>query len=721
MIRIIEFMKRNYIAILFSIILGAALWSFMPSQKNTPNPNKEAELIELLMFVLENGHYAPIELNDSISQDIYKNFIEIVDPNKRFFLQSDIDDFKMYETLIDNELYRRRFDFFDLVYERSQQRAKEVEEIYQEVLSKPFDYTIDEEIETDSEKIGYAKNKEELKERWRQQMKFSVLVSIVNKKKVQDKKDNKEEDIDEVEAEEIELTDNKKKDDTPKTFKELEEESRETSRKSLENFFEMFNEMTREEWFAVYVNTILEQYDPHTNYFSPDNKKRFDESMSGSMEGIGAQLRKKDDYVEISQIIPGGPAWKQNLLENGDLILKVAQDGEEPKDIGGMRLDNVVKMIKGKKGTVVHLTVKKIDETIEVISIERDKFELEDTYARSTVIETSNGKYGLIYLPKFYEDFENRDSKDAYIDVAREIEQLKKEGVQGIIMDLRNNGGGSLRAVVQMVGLFIPSGPVVQVRSSKGKTEVLNDRSASTEWDGPLVVMINNYSASASEIFAAAIQDYKRGVVVGSKHSFGKGTVQNMFDLNRLLKQKGEDYGALKFTTQKFYRINGGSTQLKGVESDVVFPDQYKYIDTGEKDYTNAMKWDKINRADYKEYPNDFKKIIEKSRSRIEQSAIFRLVDENARWIGDKKDKSVYSVNFNAYKAYVDSVDLKIKKYKELKEYRNSLKFKSLKEELALFAQDTVLKNKRERWHKDMNKDLYLEETVHILEDMNNR
>src|SRR5690606_14341282 len=449
----------------------------------------------------------------------------------------------------------------------------------------------------------------------------------------------------------------------------------------------------RDEWLSVYINTLLQEYDPHTNYLAPDDKQKFDESMTGSMEGIGAQLRKKDQNTEITEVIPGGPAMKQGELENGDIILKVGQGDEEPVDIAGMRLEKVVKMIKGKKGTVVKLTVRKVDGTVKVISITRDEFEIEDTFAKSSIIETAEGKFGIIHLPKFYINFENKENRDAFKDVAKEVEYLKEQKVEGIVMDLRNNGGGSLQTVVDMVGLFIPQGPVVQVKAKSGNNDVLYDRDHNIQWEGPLVVLINNYSASASEIFAAAIQDYNRGLVLGSKHSFGKGTVQNLLDLNRFGNKKIGDLGAMKFTSQKFYRVNGGSTQLKGVESDVVLPDRFLYIDTGERDNENAMPWDKIPKARYATFDFNFAPIIEKSRKRIAANTEFNLLDQSAQWIKEQKDDNTFPLQLEEYLEKSKQLEEKSKKFNVLKDYKNNLAFKSLPHEEAVIKNDTVLLN----------------------------
>ena len=385
-----------------------------------------------------------------------------------------------------------------------------------------------------------------------------------------------------------------------------------------------------------------------------------------------------------------------------------------------MRLDDVVKKIKGPKDTEVRLTVKKTDGSIKVISIIRDEVEIEETYAKSSIVEKNGIKYGVIYLPKFYINFENRDDRDAAKDVKLEIERLKKAGVQGIVMDLRDNGGGSLSTVVDIAGMFIKEGPVVQVKAVNQAKEVLSDSDKSILWDGPLVVMINNFSASASEILAAAIQDYKRGIIVGSKHSFGKGTVQNVYELNRYIRNSSfGDLGALKTTTQKFYRINGGSTQLKGVTSDVNMPDRFSYVEIGERDMDNAMPWDKIDAANYQPWtiPN-YDNIIAKSRARLKESAQFALIDDNAKWLSKRRDEHIYNLNLKKFEAEQKAIEQEIKKYKPITTYKNTLQFQSLPYEIAIMQKDTLLKEKRVRWHESLSKDAYVEEALNILDDM---
>ena len=696
-----EFMKRNYKVIIVITALSAVLWSFIPSEKKS-DPEKDKLLLELLTMVLERGHYSPVAIDDAFSKKVYAKYLDNIDPTKRFFLQSDIEEFSKYETKIDDMIKNKDLTFFNLTNSRLLQRMQECRDIYDDVLGNPFDFNANENINVDYEKLPYAKNKKELVDRWRKQLKLQALSSITDKQKLED--DKKEKDAKYV----------------VKSFETIEKEVRESSLKSLNEYFDFIQkELTRNDWFSIYLNAIVERFDPHTFYFSPEDKEKFDMSMSGTFEGIGARLQKKNDAVEISELISGGPAWKGKELEAGDLILKVGQGKEEPIDVAGMRLDDVVKKIKGPKGTEVRLTVKKVDGTIKVISIIRAEVETEETFAKSSVVEKDGKRFGVIYLPKFYISFENKENRDAYKDVAIEIERLKAQNIDGIVMDLRDNGGGSLETVVKMVGLFIPEGPVVQVKAPGRDPEILPDPDKKVQYDGPLVVMINNFSASASEIFAAAIQDYKRGIVVGSKHSYGKGTVQNVIDLNQFIRGNSYgDLGALKTTIQKFYRINGGSTQREGVLSDIIFPDRFTYLDMGERDEESALPWDKIAPAKYEPLNMNYDGIIANSKKRIASNNYFNLIDENAKWIFERKDENTFSLNLNQFKKEMALSDAKIKKFKAISDYNNKLKFNSLPNEIALFEKDTLLKQKRERWHEDLQKDLYIEETLNVIAEI---
>lgn len=706
-------MKRNYKVLLVVGILAAGLWSFIPSKKITGD-DKDKMLIELLSFVLEKGHFSPIEINDEFSKKAYASYIESLDPTKRFFIQSDIAEFQKYELSIDDMIRSKDLSFFDLTYKRLMQRMKESKVIYTNILSKPLDLNDNETINVDYEKLPYAATMKDLDQRWKKQLELAVLSDITDKEDIQNALSSgiSDETKDVKDAKPAEKSE-------PKSFEELEKTARKTTESNLNNNFNFISELTREDWFTVYINAIVTQYDPHTYYFSPEDKEKFDVSMSGKFEGIGARLQKKNEGIEVSELISGGPAWRGKILEQGDIIIKVGQANEEAIDIAGMRLDDVIKKIKGPKGTLVKLTVKKVDGSVKVVPIVRDEVETEETFAKSTIVEKDGKLFGVIYLPKFYQTFENRSNRDAFKDVAIEIERLKAINVQGIVMDLRDNGGGSLETVVKMTGLFIDKGPVVQVKQAGGKAQILPDSDPKVQWDGPLVVMINNYSASASEIFAAAIQDYNRGIIIGSKQSYGKGTVQNVFELNEFV--RGNEYGdlgALKTTTQKFYRVNGGSTQLEGVKSDIVMPDRFSFMQTGEKDEKSALPWDKIEPAIYTPLQLSYEKVIANSKKRIANNDNFNLIAENAKWINDRKEDNTISLNYEAYKKELSEIESQTKKFKSIEKFKNNLKFTSLPYELDLIAKDELLKEKRERWHAELVKDVYMSETLNVLTDL---
>ena len=735
---ILTYMKRNYKVLLVIVGLSIALLSFIPKEKT--DPEKDKLLLELLAFVIEKGHYNPAKIDDTFSKGVYKDYIAALDPSKRFFLESDLEEFSKFETSLDDQILNKELTFFELTYTRLMKRMEESKTYYKDALEKPIDYSKNEELNTDYEKMPFAKNAKELKERWRLQVKLSALSNLVDKQKLEEdyaKDINKttEEKLAEYKKSlgtkynaslEKKFLDDleKKKNEAPKTYQDLEKDARESTLKSLNDYFNFIKELNRNDWFSVYINSIATRFDPHTSYFAPEEKERFDVGISGKLEGIGARLQKKNDFTEISELISGGPAWRGKELEAGDVILKVAQGAGEPIDVVGMRLDDVVKKIKGPKGTEVRLTTKKTDGTIKVITIIRDEVEIEETYVKSSIIEKNGLKYGVINLPKFYIDFEDKNSRDAGKDVALEVERLKKEGIQGIIMDVRDNGGGSLKTVVDIAGLFIDKGPIVQIKSAEGKKEVLYDRDEKIEWDGPLVVMINGFSASASEILAAAIQDYKRGIIIGSKQSYGKGTVQNVIDLNQFVRGSDMgDLGALKTTTQKFYRINGGSTQLEGVKSDIVMPDRYEYLKMGERDVDNAMPWDKIDAAEYNVWnqQTNFETAIENSKIRMIENKQFNLIDENAKWLDERNKQNVYSLQINKFKTEQKNLLEISKKYKSIADYKNSFQFTSLPYEEELIKTDVSLKEKREDWHENLSKDIYIEEAIHILDDLQNK
>lgn len=697
-------MKRNLAYILLLMLVAVASCSF--TNKTFENDDKDKLLLDLITYVLEKGHYEPKVLDDEFSANVFTDFIDVIDPTKRYFMAADIAEFEQYKYQIDDEIKNTDITFFNVVYERLMQRMSDATEIYKEVLETPFDYSQNENISIKYEDEPFASNRQELKERWRKQLKYATLGTYDSK-------------ISHMENEDLEVTD--AHDHSAHSPKEAELESRESTEATLDEFFDFVNDLERKDWFVQYINTIVDEFDPHTFYFAPEEKERFDMSMSGKFEGIGARLQKKTEGAKIVEIISGGPVWRDQRLEVGDEIIKVGQNGEEPISIVGMRLDDAIKLIKGAQGTIVDLIVRKVDGSLEEVSLTRDVVELEESYAKSASILKGDEKFGIINLPKFYVDFEDYSERNAATDVAKEVERLKEEGAEGLILDLRDNGGGSLKTVVEMAGLFIKDGPIVQVRSKDKGKDVYDDKDERIQWDGPLVILVNELSASASEILAAAMQDYKRAIVIGSKQTFGKGTVQNVIPLNNMLRSNEHgDLGAIKITTQKFYRINGGSTQLEGVKSDIVVPDRYSYIDLGERDQSNPLGWDKITAADYEIWEGyiDYDKTIGDSKKRMESNSQIKMIEANAKWLKSQQDETEISLNYNTYKGEKQKDKEQSNFYKKIADYDSKLSFKSLGYEEQLFTKDSVLREKRNRWHKNLATDVYVEEAVNVLEDL---
>ncbi|MDA0718559.1 MAG: carboxy terminal-processing peptidase [Bacteroidetes bacterium] len=704
-------LKRNWKILLLGVFVAVASCSFTTKEFN--DPSKDRLLIDLISYVLEKGHYDPKELDDTFSLNVWENYIESLDPLKRYFLAQDIEDFRAYSLLIDDQIRAKELTFFDVVYETYLDRSQATKAYYKDILAKPFDYTIQESINTDYDKLEYAQTAQELKEHWRKQLKYTALSNMYDL--IEEQKEARGMNPDSIPSDEIrDLIDMKTAD--------LEAKARESALSTLDDNYDFTDDLERKDYFAVYLNAIVSVFDPHTNYFAPPDRDRFDLRMSGKLEGIGARLQKKNDYITIVEVISGGPVWRGEHLEVGDALIKVRQeDKDEAVSLVGMRVDDAVKLIKGPKGTKVILTVKRVDGTIDEEIIERDVVELAETYAKSTIIEQEGKRYGLINLPAFYFDMTDYGERNAAKDVRLEIEKLKNEQIDGLVMDLRNNGGGSLRTAVDIAGLFIKNGPVVQVASNGARKEVLKDRDNEIVWDGPLVLMINELSASASEILAAAMQDYKRGIILGSAQSYGKGTVQNMIDLNQWLRNNDlGDMGALKMTTQKFYRVNGGSTQLEGVKSDIVMPDRYSYIEIGERDYDNPLPHDNITSAEYEVWPGyiDYEGTIERSKERLTANAQVNLIEENARWIKTNQNDQELSLTLDEYIAEMQRREQENERFEAIKDYDNKLNYASLKGDLRLMDQDTTLREQHRRWQKALAKDVYVEEAVHILADL---
>ena len=670
---------------------------------SSDEPNKDKLLVDLVSYVLDKLHYDPKVINDDFSIKVYEDFIDAVDSQKRFLLKSDIELFSQYRLLIDDQINSSDITFFNLVHETLKTRIDEVEYFYEEILEVPFNFQVNEEINLDYDNLEYAENSNELKKIWRKRLKLSALDGYASKK---------------------EINDQEKENDKLLSDSEIEIESRSSISDNLKDFFQFNSELERSDWFSIYLNTIVTQFDPHTSYLAPEAKEVFDQNISGKFQGIGARLFKRNQQVEISEVIIGGPVWRDNLLNVGDIIIAVAQSiDEEPTEISLMKLSDATDLIKGEKDTNVYLTVKRVDGGIEQVEITRDIVELAETYAKSSIIKDDISTYGLINLPRFYVDFDDYGERNAASDIKKEIISLKSKGINGLILDLRNNGGGSLKTVVDITGFFIEKGPVVQVKSIGGRKEILRDNDPSVIWDGPLIVLVNEFSASASEILAAALQDYNRAIILGSKQTYGKGTVQNIINLNNVISGNTYgDLGSLKITTDMFYRINGGSTQLEGVKSDLVFPNRYSYIDIGEKDLENPLSWNKIDPARYDNSEKIFNnsQVILNSKNRISRNEYFSIIDQHAKLVKSKQDDKIISLEYSSYKDELENTKLQNDKLKIIEEFSspylfewNEINFNSNN------AYDDDMKEKRDRWIESLKNDIYVDEAMNLLKDIN--
>ena len=662
-------------------------------------------LLRAINMNLQNAHYDPIAIDDDFSEKAFQLYIDNLDANKRLFLQSDIDELNYFKTTIDDEIINGTSVFFDKSIELLEQRTELTEQFFEEILNNPMDFSKDEIVDF-GEEIPYTISEKELKDRWRKYLKYSVLTRLYSDYKAQEKS-----------------LENKDTTFIPKSMDSLQTIARKSVLKTHRDWYKRIKRLDRKDRLAIYANSITTVYDPHTNYFPPEQKEDFDIQMSGRLEGIGAQLQEKDGYIKITNIIPGGPSSLQGELQANDLILKVTQEGEEPVEIIDWRISDAVKIIRGPKGSKVTLTVRKPDGNEQDITITRDIVVLEETYAKSLLLSDEDGiKAGYIYLPSFYADFQNPKGRFSWKDVKTEIEKLRDEQVQGIILDLRNNGGGSLDDVVKMGGLFIDKGPIVQVKEKGRSAHILEDRYAGAEWEGALVIMVNEFSASASEIMAAAMQDYDRAIIIGSRSTHGKGTVQRFLPLNRTLRNKNiPDIGSIKLTIQKFYRINGDATQLKGVQSDVIIPDNYMYLETGEQEHDYPLPWDQIKGSSFEKNSHSISdKIIKKSQSRINKNATFNLIEENAKRWEKQRENSTYALNFSAY----TNAKLKEKeegeKFEKIgKEKIENFNVSNPGVDIEVIEAEESRKKRNSDWVNSVSKNPYIYEALQIIEDLN--
>ena len=685
------------------MLLVAAVFFAGSVKKDIDPPGKYEKILHNVTDMLKEAHYSPKLIDDSFSKRIFYKYFEVLDPNKNIFLKEDIDALKKYEFRIDDEMKGADVEFFKAVGTIFNKRMEEAALMYKDVLNKPFDYTIDESYLGDPDKTKFAASDAEKKETWRKALKYQSLDKYVDLIETREKNKDRE-------------------DFKVKSNEELEKEAREKVIKVMDRTFERYRfKFSEDDRFNLFVGIITNAMDPHTEFFPPVDKRYFDEQMSGRFFGIGASLVYDEGNIKIGTLLAGSPAWKSGEVQVGDIILKVGQGKEEPTELTGFVVEDAVKLIRGKKGTEVRLTMKKQDGSVKLVSLIRDEIVQDESFAKSAIINNGTSRIGYIYLPEFYADFDRPNGARCYQDVATEIKKLKEDKVDGIVMDLRNNGGGSLYDVVQMVGLFIEKGPVVQVKDRDGKPNILEDKNREVLYDGPLTVMVNEFSASASEIFAAAIQDYGRGVVIGSTSTYGKGTVQRNLGLDPEagFLNSNSDLGTIKLTLQKFYRVNGGSTQLKGVTSDIVLPDNYEYLKFREKDDPDALPWDEIKKAPISNWRSGYEltTIQKLSEARLQANAAFKLIKQNTEWLAKQNDRE-YSLNFEKYQIEQKAIRATVRQIEQLKKLEQDMDVTSLPQDANRFSYDKGKQDRFDQWIKNLRKDIYIDQAAKVTSDM---
>lgn len=708
-------LKKYFLWLIPGILLGLLSFSFIHQYQAQVPTSKYHVLKQVLIKSLQGYHFAKLPLDDSLSARSYRQYLERIDPNKRFYIQADIDELQQYSLLIDDELNGAEMPLLERSIALMDTRSAQVEQYVNEILSAPLNYSTNRSIELDGEKRQYAKNEKELKQVWKDYIQYQANVRYQQKLKEQEDKEKKA------------LSENEKF--SKMTSAEIDSLIRAEVAKSLERRFDVLKKLDEEDRTAEYLNAIASVFDPHTEFYPPQEKENFDIQMSGSLEGIGASLTQQDGETKVAQIVPGSPSWRSEQLEENDVILKVAQAGEEPVSITDMPLKDAVSLIRGPKGTEVTLTLRKSDNRITSLTLVRDKIVLEESYAKSAIINDAESglKVGVINLPSFYANFNNDpNGRSSAEDVRAEVIKLKAQDVDGIVLDLRNNGGGSLADAVDMSGLFIEKGPIVQVKDSYGRKNVLSDSDADVVWDGPLAIMVNRFSASASEILAAAMQDYNRAVVIGTPSSFGKGTVQRFIDLDPIIPAyftSLKPFGSVKLTIQKFYRINGDATQIKGVVPDVWLPDSYNYLTFGEGSLDYVLPFDEIQKANYRTWNGKVDALrpylAERSRERVGQSAVFSRIEENALRLKEQQENTELTLNLDEYIAMQEKLTEQAKQFETLTSADENLEVNVLTDPTIT---DEKIADARQKsannWGKQLQKDVYLQEAIDVMNDL---
>ncbi|TGE25564.1 tail-specific protease [Hymenobacter aquaticus] len=708
--------SRRFSALLPGLFLLLPLGGFAQQPKEVSAQKKQV-LLATVAQGLGVAHVQPEQLDDDFSRRVFALYLKRLDASKRFLLQPDVKQLQRYETSIDDELKQGKHEFLDLSAKLTAQRVQEAQALYRELLQKPFEFAAPETFETDVDKLSFPADAAARRDRWRRLLKYQTMVRLSELMDEQSRQQTKSLAAAKAKPSAATLS-------APvRTPAQLEAEARKQVLKYYDEAFSDLRQTDEADRLAEFANTIANTFDPHSEYFAPKDKTNFDIALTGRLEGTGAQMSEKDGQIVVAYIVPGSASYRQGELKAGDVVLRVAQGAAEPVSVEGMRLDKVVQMIRGKKGTEVRLTVKKPDASTKVISIIRDIVVLEETYAQSAIINDGGKKIGYILLPSFYADFNHNGGRNSSDDVKKELEKLKAQNVQGVVLDLRFNGGGSLQDAAEMAGLFVASGPMVQVKSRQGAAQLVGDPDPQVQYDGPLAVLVNKYSASASEILAGAIQDYKRGVIVGNT-TYGKGTVQRIFEFDDIMNPQLaslKPFGSLKMTIQKYYRVTGSSTQFKGVTPDIMVPDAYSTLADGEQDTDYPLPWDEIASAKYQPWAAApaVDKLAAASKQRVASNASFQLLTEAVTGMEKRQKITEVSLNLTAYRTEQQQARAAAEKFKQAQQAAPTLDVAPLLAAATTTPTDSTSTagSRAARFVQPLRKDLTLREAVSVIED----
>lgn len=690
---------------------------------------REPLLASAAISLLAREHVRARSIDDAVSREAFQRFTEALDGGKLFLLDGDVKKLARFEQEMDDELRAGDLSLGRKGVALLASRRRVVGDVIARTLAAPLDFSANESVETDPKKRAFCKTEEELAARWRGVLKLQVLERMqqledILERRAKPKPDAKPADADEVRRE---AAAEKALGEIPATFEGRRDKVQKEIASRYATQFTRLGASDKLEAAQTFINALNAVFDPHTNYLPPAEEADFDIALTGRLEGIGATLREQDHYILVHDLVPGGAAWQEGKLEVGDLILAVTQEGKEAVDVMDMPIGKVVSMIRGPKGTVVVLTVKKPDDSIKTISITRDVVRIEATYARGAVLKTkTNGDVGYVHLPGFYGESSRTKKpgeRNATDDVRAILTDLTKKGVKSLVFDLRGNGGGLLTHARDISGLFIKEGPVVQTKDGKGEIDVLRDTDPSVAFDGSVVVLVDRFCASAAEIVAGALQDYERAVVVGSSATHGKGTVQAVLDLDRtarLQAPQGDPLGLYKITIQEYFRVSGGSTQLKGIVPDVLLPDPTSFIESGERTLFHAIPWSTIAPAPFTKVAHGWKTadLASSSAARTGANPDLATVMKFGKLMEARKDKTIRPLARDAWqaehkrmKAELDALDPKKNEPKPL------MVVLPLAQREAPAA-DARTQKRLDQWKDTLARDLWVDESTRILGDM---